>query len=76
MLFQEDTLGYVYGSDRVKSIHIWDKRGATTESISVGTTVIGAKRRLKEIIVQESELESRVYLVNGKHLYQLNYYSV
>ncbi|WP_422859936.1 hypothetical protein ACOKFD_03215 [Flagellimonas sp. S174] len=38
MLYNRDTLGYVYGEDLVESIHIWDGSGATMEGVRVGTT--------------------------------------
>ena len=75
ILFQSDTLGYVNGQERVKSIHIWDKRGATKEGVRVGTSLGVVKELLENITIQTSEMESRVYLKNGKHLYRLNYYS-
>ena len=68
ILFQKDTLGYVYGSDKVKSIHIWDHRGATHEGIRVGMAFGEVNQLLKE-------LESRAYIVMEKHSYRLDYNS-
>jgi len=75
MLFGQDTLGYVYGKEKVKSIHIWDTCGATQEGLRVGTTFIEAKRLLQDFEVHGSELESRVYMYKGNHRYRLDYYS-
>ena len=75
MLFQKDTLGYVYGLEKIESIHIWDGRGATPEGIRVGTTFGEAKQLLKNIAVQGSEMESRVYIVRENHSYRLAYNS-
>lgn len=75
ILFESDTLGYVNGQERVKSIHIWDRRGATKEGVRVGASLGEVKEFLENITIQTSEMESRVYLKNGKHLYRLNYYS-
>nr|WP_298998828.1 hypothetical protein [uncultured Allomuricauda sp.] len=75
MLYNNDTLGYVYGEDLIESIHIWDGRGATMEGVRVGTTFGEIKDLFPLPKVHGSELESRVNVFHKKHIYRLNYYS-
>ncbi len=76
IMYKADTLGYVFGSNIIESIHISDTRGATNNGIRVGTTFDYLKKILKKPEVHGSEIESRVHVFNQNHMYRLDYYSM
>ncbi|MEM9078239.1 MAG: hypothetical protein AAGC43_14445 [Bacteroidota bacterium] len=76
IMHEIDTLGYVFGQDMIKSIHIWYSKSFTNNGIGIGTTFGQLKEIFVEPKVHGSEIEARVHVFNQNHMYQLDHLSM